>query len=204
MIDRWRTAFGVSVLVLVLVLASFSVTAEYLRVRKSNAVHAAVFRGDISRVEELLDAGMPIDQINEDRVFGLIRIRSYPYAFENGVTPLYVAVCRSDLKLAKLLLNRGADVNYPVHGPYTILQRGVTAFFGSVDIHGTGISIEAPEEIKLQIVRLLVEAGADIHERKYAGAETAIEMCERMDLPDVKQLLDPTATLSSQETQTSN
>jgi ankyrin repeat protein len=118
-----RLTAAISALVLLLIFAFLFISTEYQRVRRSNALHAAVFRGDAARVEELLNSGAPVDQINEDRVFG-VRIRSYPYAYENGVTPLYVAVCRNNLKLVKLLVKRGANVNHSVDSPYTILQRG--------------------------------------------------------------------------------
>ena len=133
-----------------------------------------------------------------------VRIRPYPYEYENGVTPLYVAVCQGDVRLVQLLLRRGANVNHDVGSPYTTLQRAVTAFFGSIDFHGNGLPPEVPEEIKLRIVRLLIDAGANFYERKYEGGETAIELCDRVDLPEVKALLEAKAAPSSPQTQTSN
>jgi len=198
-----RTIFAIAAAGLVVIIVAMSVEAEFQRVKQTNQLHQAASRRDCDRVKRLLDMGFPVDQVCEDRVFR-VRIRSYPYEYENGVTPLYVAVCRSDLETVKFLLDRGADVNFPVKSPYSIMQRAVTAFFGSIDIHGTGLPPEQPEEKKLEIVRLLVEAGADIHERKYEGGETAIEMCERAELPEVKRLLQATAAPLSPQTQTSN
>jgi ankyrin repeat protein len=198
-----RVTIAIIAVGLVAIVAAMLVKAELQRVRQTNLVHAAASRRDFQRVTQLLDSGIPVDQVCEDRVFG-VRVRAYPYSHENGVTPLYVAVCKSDLKTVKLLLERGADVNFAVNGPYSILQRGVTQFFGSVDIHGTGLPPEQPGEIKLEIVRRLVEAGANVHERKYHGAESAIDMCDRMELPHVKQLLESKSVLSSPQTQTSN
>jgi ankyrin repeat protein len=198
-----RTTVVITALFSLLISAVFLFLAEYRRVRRSNSLHDAVFHGHVAWVEKLLDSGVLVDQINEESVFGF-RIRAYPYECENGVTPLYVAACESDLKLIRLLLSHGADVNHPVKSPYTILQRAVTQLFPSVDIHGTGLPLEAPDEIKLQIIQLLVDAGADVYAKKYEGAETAIEMCDRMELPEVKQILESTKAPSSLETQTSD
>jgi hypothetical protein len=198
-----RTTIVISIAVIFPVLACAVISRELRRVRRTNALHEAASRHDHAQITRLLDSGTPVDQVNEDKVFG-VRIRSYPYEYENGVTALYVAACRCDLKSVKLLLDRGADVNHPVASPYTILQRAVTTFFGSIDIYGTGIPPEPPEEDKLQIVRLLLNAGADVNERKYEGAETAIDMCDRMHLSEIKLLLEAKVAPPSPQTQTSN
>jgi Ankyrin repeats (3 copies) len=197
-----RLRIAISSLVLLSIFALFCFWTELQRVRRCNALHDAVFRGDTARVEELLDSGASVDQVSEDRVFG-IRVRTWPegYGGEGGVTPLYFAVWRNNLNLVKLLLSRGADVNHPTPGPYTILQLAVSEFY-PCPVDFTGV----PEEIKLEIVRVLVDAGADVNERWYPGMDTSIEMCQRpeMPLPHVKQVLEATAVRSSLETQTSN
>lgn len=198
-----RVTIAITAAGLVVILAAMFVEAELQRVKQTNLLHAAASRRDFERVKRLLDGGSPVDQVCEDRLFG-VRIRQYPYAYENGVTPLYVAVCKSDLKTVKLLLERGADVNFPVNSTYSILQRAVGVFFGSIDFHGLGLPPEPPEEVKLEIVRLLVEGGADVYERKYDGAENSLEMCDRVKLPHVKQLLETKSVPSSQGNRTSN
>jgi ankyrin repeat protein len=185
------------------VICGVIVVKEQWRVRDTNAMHEAVYRRDTARLVKLLDSGKPIDQLNEEKVFG-IRIRSLPLKYENGVTPLYVAVCQSDPAIVKLLIGRGAKVNYPVHSPYTILGRALTKLLPSIDIHGTGMPEEPPDDVKMRIIQLLVDAGADVSERKYEGGESPIEMCERMELDDAKRLLETKAAPSSPQTQTSN
>jgi ankyrin repeat protein len=150
-------------------------------------LHDAVFHDDIERVTTLLEHGHSVNEINEERVFG-VRIRSYPYPYEYRVTPLYVAACRSDPDMVDYLLRRGADPNLPVSGPYTILGRAASMIGGSIDIHGTGMTSAIPDEIKLRIIVSLLDAGADPERRKYEGGETPLEICRRLEVPDADRL----------------
>jgi ankyrin repeat protein len=160
--------------------------AELARVTSTNALHEAVNDHDIERVAVLLKAGHSVDEIDEDRVLG-IRIRSYPYPYEYGVTPLHVAALRGDPEMVDYLLAQRADPNHPVASPYSILGRAASMLGGSVDFHGTRVRPEPPsEEMRLRVLASLLAAGADANERKYDGAESPLEMCQRMGLPDAE------------------
>src|SRR5262245_26885330 len=94
---------AISWIALLLVISWLIVSAEYSRVAATSLLHDAVFRHDIDRVAALIKTGHPVDEINKERVFG-IRIGSYPYPYEYGVTPLYVAACKSDPDMVDYLL----------------------------------------------------------------------------------------------------
>ena len=165
------------------------VTAEHSRVAATSLLHDAVFHHDFDKVAALIRAGHSIDEINEERVFG-VRIRSYPYPYpyEYGVTPLYVAAFKGDPEMVDCLIRHGANANSPVSGPYTILGRAASMLGGSVDVHATGMSPTTPEETKLRVLASLLNAGANADERKYEGAETPLEMCRRMEVRDAERL----------------
>jgi hypothetical protein len=91
----------------------------------SSGVYDAIQSGDASAVEKLLQRGA---NPNRDGAGGLM-----------GGTPLMWATHKSDLKIMKMLLRGGADVNRKTHGGYTALMHA-----------------RAP-----QAAQLLLDAGAD-------------------------------------------
>src|SRR5690349_10787814 len=107
------------------------VAAEHSRVAATSLLHDAVLQHDFDKVAALIKAGHSVDEINQERVFG-VRIRSYPYPYEYGVTPLHVAALKGSPEMVDCLLRHGANANSQVSGPYTILGRAASMLGGSV------------------------------------------------------------------------
>lgn len=151
---------------------------EYLRVRKTNSLHDAVCRNDVVELKALLASGADVNQVNEDRVFG-IRIRAYPYEYENDVTPLYVAVSTGNPALTELLIERGADVNLSKSCPYTPLGRAIIELNPGIPMHGGPLPVEVDSKTRMSIIEMLVRSGADINASSYRGGETPLEITTR-------------------------
>jgi ankyrin repeat protein len=130
----------------------------------------AAERGDVEAVTSLLDGGLDIDCLVPDPVFG---------QRGESITPLVLAALEGHRTLADALIERGADANASRSAGQTVLwwavRRGwhatVEALLnhgahpGTPDRHGrTPVSL-AVAEGHLDIVRLLVAAGAELEPR---------------------------------------
>ncbi|MFH0823384.1 MAG: ankyrin repeat domain-containing protein [Pseudomonadota bacterium] len=94
-----------------------------------------------------------------------------------GSTPLIAALTRGDIKSARHLLSRGADVNVSTHVGITPLM----------------MACAAGDE---GIVRELVEKGADINARANTGADALMAAAARGSIPIVAYLLDKGAPIN--------
>jgi cytochrome c len=116
-----------------------------------------VKKGDVAAVTSALDKGAPINEVD-------------------GVTALYIACEDGNVELARLLINRGADVNLPVSWQRTPLYAAVNGKYA--DIVKLLLDNEAnPNQVSkgqtplhlaaengcLQCVISLVDAGADVN-----------------------------------------
>lgn len=100
--------------------------------------------GDIDSARALLDAGADVNQTTE-----------------YGWTPLLTAINNRNYALAALLIERGADVNRPNKGGWTPLYLATD----NRNIEGGDYPVPKPDRDHLEIIRLLLERGADPNAR---------------------------------------
>ncbi|KAM6211835.1 ankyrin repeat, SAM and basic leucine zipper domain-containing protein 1 isoform 2-T2 [Sarcoramphus papa] len=82
---------------------------QMLQADKSEALKKALFRGDMSLIEELLNSGISIES-----------------SFQFGWTPLMCAASVADFAVVRLLLDRGANACFEID-KYTVLMAACTA-----------------------------------------------------------------------------
>ncbi|CAN0005189.1 unnamed protein product [Bubo scandiacus] len=82
---------------------------QMLQVDKNEMLKKALFRGDVSLIEELLNSGMSIES-----------------SFQFGWTPLMCAASVADFAIVRLLLDRGANACFEID-KYTVLMAACTA-----------------------------------------------------------------------------
>jgi hypothetical protein len=183
------------ILVLSIVFAlSLFVICVYRNAANTAQFHEAIVHFDQSRLRSLLAKGNDVNQLNQGDVFG-IRIRSYPLPYDSDVTPIYVAAGESNIDAVRLLLENGANPNLGSAGYSSPLELAVMQLAPSINIHAfdpelarsnSDPSIRAS---RVEIIRLLIAYGADINQRRFDGAESPLETCERIDEPTVHDLM---------------
>lgn len=128
------------------------------------AIHDAAIKGDVAAVTAALDAGVGVDES------------------DGSVTPLYLAVRGGHIAVAKLLVERGADVNAPapLFGPAlmpALAKRRIDLINLLLD-GGANPNAQRGREAALHIavrsgcldcVKALVEAGADVNAKTMDG-----------------------------------
>ncbi|PKU49240.1 ankyrin sam and basic leucine zipper domain-containing protein 1 [Limosa lapponica baueri] len=82
---------------------------QMLQADKNEALKKALFRGDVSLIEELLNSGISIES-----------------TFQFGWTPLMCAASVADFAVVRLLLDRGANACFEID-KYTVLMAACTA-----------------------------------------------------------------------------
>ena len=132
------------------------------------AIHDAAKEGDVAAITAALDAGAGVDESDES---------------DGRMTPLYLAVRGGHLAAAKLLIERGADVNAaptPVLGPPlmpALVKRRIDLINLLLD-GGANPNAHRNRENALHIavtlgcldcVKALVEAGADVNAKTVDG-----------------------------------
>ncbi|PKK29718.1 ankyrin repeat, SAM and basic leucine zipper domain containing 1 [Columba livia] len=89
---------------------------QMLQADKKEALKKALFRGDVSSIEELLNSGISIE-----------------CSFQFGWTPLMCAASVADFAVVRLLLDRGANACFEID-KYTVLMAACTAQASEEDI----------------------------------------------------------------------
>jgi len=115
------------------------------------ALIVAVREGGIETVKALLDGGAPIDQ---------------PYG--DGSTPLLLALQNGNAEMARLLIERGADVKRANGKGWNPLYLAVKA---RTMERGTMPNPVVDTGAMLDVIRLLVEKGANVNARLRANTE---------------------------------
>lgn len=115
--------------------------------------HLAVMRADNDVVDAMISAGALPNRSRDD-----------------GMTPLLLAINREDVALVRLLIERGADVAQPVVKMVNGAARQLQA---SPLIHVAAIR-SMNDDVRAQMIRLLVEAGAEINQVDEPSGSAAI------------------------------
>jgi ankyrin repeat protein len=108
------------------------------------ALMFAAREGDLESARALLDAGAAVNQTSE-----------------YGWTPLLAAINNRNYGLARLLIERGADVNLAHKGAWTPLYLATD----NRNIEGGDYPVPKPDVDHLEIIRLLLERGANPNAR---------------------------------------
>ena len=126
-----------------------------------NRMLNAIRNNDINKLESILEFADP------DSVPGVGVIDVF---FENrrSRTPLGAACEKGDLKMVRLLLEEGADVNYVPMNAYGSPLR---------------FAVASDSAENLEIVRLLLSKGADVNYSEYSTWQPAINLLECHNLP---------------------
>lgn len=149
------------------------------------AIHDAAKKGDIAAIAAALDAGA---NVNEP---------------DGYATPLYYAVSRQHLDAAKLLIERGADVNAgsKIGGPplMAAVAKNKLELITLLLAHGAdpNSTVRGPTPLHVAVkrgcldcVKALVSAGADVNARTAdAVAQTPIHLARFYDYSEISEYL---------------
>jgi cytochrome c len=149
------------------------------------AIHDAAQKGDVAAIAAALDTGA---NVNES---------------DGTATPLYYAVRRGHFEAAKLLIERGADVNMPsALGALPLAPaagRGKIEFIKLLLDHGANPNSVIDSETVLHIavkrgcldcVKALVEAGADVNaQTSDSQNRTPVHIAKLLGFPQVADYL---------------
>ena len=133
-------------------------------------------------IELLLEAGadpnIRMNSSTETRT-----IFTHQWLYEEGATPFLRAAQSGDLTLLRLLLAHGADPNIATYDGVTPLM--VASGIGWVE----GVTHEWSPEETLEVVKLLLELGADVNAQDALDGRTALMGAAHKGRNDVVQLL---------------
>jgi ankyrin repeat protein len=145
----------------------------------------ALYRGDRERVDELLAAQPSLDVFEAaafgrtDRLRELLDEPPRANAFgDDGFHPLGLACFFGHLEAARLLLDRGADVN----------ALSKNEHIQTAAIHAATAAQGTDEETRYELVKLALEHGADAN-LEQAGGSRAIDTARQNGDARVEQLL---------------
>jgi ankyrin repeat protein len=114
----------------------------------------------------------------------------------DGTAPLHSAAMRTDDKLTALLLESGADPNAVNLDGRSPLTEVADAAPGRMQLGAAGYRLDVPSRPELRIVRLLLDAGAEVNQVDNAGKTPLIHAAERLDAAMCRLLLDGGADAS--------
>lgn len=146
----------------------------------------ALYRGDRAKVEELLSGGPELDVFEAAAIGSMDRLRellddeaSSANAFgDDGFHPLGLACFFGNVDAARLLLERGADVN----------ALSKNEHIQTAAIHAAAAAEGKDEPVRYQLVQLALEHGADPNLRQ-GGGFRAIDAARQNGDARIEQLL---------------
>ena len=146
--------------------------------------------GDAQFLQDLIDRGVDVEAVGDD-----------------GQTVLYQAIRAKDLAGVRLLVGAGANVNGTGPSGETVLRQAIRA--GDTNIVrlllDAGADIEGTPPLitdalgNPEMLSLLIEWGADLNYRNYAGESVLFEAIRSGNTESVMVLLDSGAVLESQD-----
>jgi ankyrin repeat protein len=110
-------------------------------------------------------------------------IFTHQWLYEHGATPFLRAAQSGDLTLMKLLLEHGADPSIPTYDKVTPLM--VASGIGWVE----GVTYEWSPEQTVEVVKLLLDLGADVNAHDIVDHRTALMGAAHKGRPEIVQLL---------------
>lgn len=124
---------------------------------------------------------------------------------EKGLTPLLLGIMAGSIKVVKVLINQGADVNLPANDRYKSSPLQTAALHGHTDMvellisKGADINYKAMGDMTALIfatsrefkdtVKVLLENGAD-YSVKVAFGKTALSLAQEKDQTEIVELLE--------------
>ncbi|GAB0176091.1 ankyrin repeat, SAM and basic leucine zipper domain-containing protein 1 [Grus japonensis] len=128
---------------------------QMLQADKNEALKKALFRGDVSLIEELLNSGISIES-----------------SFQFGWTPLMCAASVADFAVVRLLLDRGANACFEIGDPWkrrSLLFCEQTAVVHNPDLRQMTPLMYAARKGYPRVVALLVAHGSHINAQDENG-----------------------------------
>lgn len=149
----------------------------------------AAQKGDVNAVKDLLGKGAPVDELGPYNTTALReaidkgQFEIAKYLVEKGAnvnapdtfgeTPLFSAVINSHLEIERFLIDKGANVsarNYQGWTPLAYAKKGETASLliakgadvNAVNNHGASPLSSAAMKSRTEVVKVLIEKGADL------------------------------------------
>lgn len=136
-------------------------------------LHSAVLMAHSEVVRVLLDAGADKNSATED-----------------GFTPLHLAVVKAHLEVVRVLLDAGTEKNSACKNGFTPLH--LAAKNAHLDVSclflSFGVGVETNGHREVEVVRLLLNSGADAKARTDAG-ETALHLALKSGCLNIVRLL---------------
>lgn len=118
---------------------------------------------------------------------------------DSGITPLYAAAKRSDLRLATMLLEHGADSNWNENGMLALFEAATLEMAEALVNHGADVNAQnaqgltplhmAVARCRMDVARFLLEQGAEVNACEKSGGNTALHFAMSLAKPDMAEML---------------
>lgn len=199
-----------------IVLYVFSLVFGFANAGSYEDFFTATHRDEVKVVSSLLSRGFDPNTVNLNGVPAILHalMQDSMQTFEvlakhpkinvnvrnpHGESPLMLVCLKGDLRLAKLLVNRQADINHPGwtplhyaatggHVPIIQMLLEESAYIDAESPNGTTPLMMAARYGNGQAVQLLIDEGADIHHRNQLGL-SALDFATQAARPDAIKII---------------